>query len=96
MPLCSCAAVLNSSADRDECHFADPDSFDIHWRIDRHLAFGHGPNFCLGASPAGMEGRLALDEVLRRWTDWDIDYEGTVLHHTSTTTGWKRLPVVAS
>ncbi|CUU60220.1 hypothetical protein Ga0074812_1374 [Parafrankia irregularis] len=74
----------------------DPNSFDIHRRIDRHLAFGRGPNLRLGASLAGMEGRVVLGELLRRWTDRDIDCEATVLDHTSTPRGWKHLPVVAS
>ncbi|WP_200931358.1 cytochrome P450 [Frankia sp. R43] len=96
VPAGSAAPLLNSAANRDERHFVGPDSFDIHRRIDRHLAFGCGSNLCLGTSPAGMEGRVVLGEVLWRWTDRDIDREGTVLDHTSTPRGWKCLPVVAS
>ncbi|MCK9904285.1 cytochrome [Parafrankia colletiae] len=96
IPAGSAVLLLNSSANRDERHFTDPDTFDIHRRIDRHLAFGHGLHFCLGASLARMEGRVVLDEVLKRWTDWEVDRDNAVLDHTSTTRGWTNLPVIIS
>ena len=57
--------LLNGSANRDERHFPDGDRFDIHRDIGRHLAFGYGIHLCLGAALARLEGRVALDEVLR-------------------------------
>jgi len=96
VPAGSIMLLLNASGNRDERHFRDPDAFDIHRRIDHHLAFGYGLHFCLGAALARMEGRVVLDEVLNRWTDWEVDYERAVLDHTSTTRGWLKLPIVTA
>jgi cytochrome P450 len=88
--------LLNGSGNRDDRHFADGDRFDIHRTIDHHLSFGYGLHFCLGAALARLEGRVALDEVLQRWTDWDVDWDNAKQAHTPTVRGWERLPVVAS
>ncbi len=88
--------LLNGSANRDERHFPNADTFDIHRRIDHHLSFGYGLHFCLGAALARLEGRVALDEVLNRWPDWEIDWENTVQAHTPTVRGWEKLPVFTS
>ena len=61
----SIVLLLNGSANRDERHFPDGDSFDIHRDIGRHLTFGYGIHLCLGAALARLEGRVALDEVLQ-------------------------------
>ena len=64
VPEGSVMVLLNGSANRDERHFADGDSFDIHRDIGRHQAFGYGIHLCLGMALARLEGRVALDEVL--------------------------------
>jgi cytochrome P450 len=84
--------LLNGSANRDERRFPDADRFDIHRRVDHHLSFGYGIHFCLGAALARLEGRIALEEVLRRFPSWDIDWEHAEQAQTSTVRGWKRLP----
>lgn len=85
--------LLNGSANRDERRFPDGDRFDIHRKIGHHLSFGYGLHFCLGASLARLEGRVALDEVLSRFPDWEIDYDNAEQARTSTVRGWERLPV---
>ncbi|GBE63918.1 cytochrome P450 monooxygenase [Mycobacterium sp. MFM001] len=84
--------LLNGSANRDETRFADPDSYDIH-RKGGHLSFGHGLHFCLGSALARLEARVAFEEVLKRWTDWDVDYDNARRAHTSSVRGWAQLPV---
>lgn len=84
--------LLNGSANRDPRHFADPDRFDIH-REASHLSFGKGVHFCLGSALARMEARVAFEEVLNRWPDWEVDYTGAKRAHTASVRGWASLPV---
>jgi len=86
--------ILTGSGNRDDRHFAAGDRFDIHRRIDHHLSFGYGLHFCLGAALARLEGRVALDEVLNRFPDWDVDWDHAKQAHTPTVRGWEALPVV--
>jgi cytochrome P450 len=94
VPLGSAMLLLNASGNRDERKFPDGDRFDIHRRIDHHLAFGYGTHFCLGAALARLEGRIALDEVLTRFPTWEVDWDNAVQARTSTVRGWESLPVL--
>ena len=96
VPAGSVLVLLNGSANRDERRFPDGDRFDIHRKVDQHLAFGFGIHFCLGAALARLEGRVALDEVLKRFPSWEVDWKNAVQAHTSTVRGWERLPVLTS
>ncbi|MBV9410249.1 MAG: cytochrome P450, partial [Acidimicrobiia bacterium] len=93
VPEGSVMVLLNGSANRDERHFADADRFDIHRDIGHHLSFGYGLHFCLGAALARLEGRVALDEVLNRFPEWEVDWEHATMARTSTVRGWESLPV---
>jgi cytochrome P450 len=86
--------LLTAAGNRDERHFPDADRFDIERDIDHHLSFGYGIHFCLGAALARLEGRIALDEVLSRFPEWDVDWERAEQAHTSTVRGWEKLPVL--
>lgn len=62
-----------ASANRDEAHFPDPDTFDITKKPARHLSFGHGPHGCLGALLAREETRIALETLFRRMPGIELD-----------------------
>ena len=85
--------LLNASANRDGHQFPDPDRFDIH-RRGSHLSFGQGLHFCLGSALARLEARVAFEEVLKRWPDWEVDYANAERAHTASVRGWARLPVI--
>jgi cytochrome P450 len=86
--------LLTGSAGRDERRYADPDRFDVDRQFERHVSFGYGIHFCLGAALARLEGRVALEETLRRFPRWDVDRQRAEMVHTSTVRGWAKLPIV--
>jgi cytochrome P450 len=86
--------LIAASANRDPRRYVDPDVFDIHREDIQHLTFGYGVHFCLGASLARLEGRVALDEILNRFPEWDVDHAGMKLAPTSTVRGWESMPIV--
>ncbi len=93
VPEGSVVLLLNGAANRDERKFPEGDRFDIHRKLDQHLAFGYGVHLCLGAALARLEGRVALDEVLQRFPTWEIDWDNAQQARTSTVRGWERMPV---
>jgi cytochrome P450 len=92
VPEGSVMLFLVGAANRDERRFPDGERFDIHREVGQHLTFGYGIHFCLGAALARLEGRIALDEVLQRFPEWDVDLEHAALAPTSTVRGWETLP----
>ena len=64
-----------AAANLDEREFPDPERFDIRRRAPRHLSLGHGVHFCLGASFARLEARIAWEEFLRRLPDHRVTTE---------------------
>jgi cytochrome P450 len=93
VPEGSAMLFLNASANRDERRFPDGDAFDIHRNPAGHFTFGYGIHFCLGAALARLEGRVALQEVLKRFPEWEVDMSEARLGSTSTVRGWETLPV---
>jgi len=94
VPACSAMLLLFGAANRDPRRYRDPDNFNIHRDNISHLTFGKGLHYCLGANLARLEGRVALDELLNRFPEWDIDYDSMQLAPTSTVRGWERLRLV--
>lgn len=86
--------LLTASANRDEREFTDPDTF--HWdrQMRRVVAFGMGPHFCIGIHIARLEGRLIVEELLRRFPDYTIDEAGGERATSEFQIGWVRLPIV--
>jgi cytochrome P450 len=93
VPEGSAMLLLIGSANRDERRWTDPDRFDVRRDEGAHLTFGFGTHFCLGAALARLEGRVALDEVLNRFPDWEVDHDAIEMASTSTVRGWKSMPV---
>ncbi len=84
--------VSFTSANRDEAVFADSGRFNIYRHPNPHLAFGHGPHFCLGAHLARTQMRALFDEVLTRTSA--LIYAGELSYLRSNfQRGVKRLPV---
>jgi cytochrome P450 len=94
VPAGSPMLVIVASANRDPRRYTNPDVYDIRRDDIQHLTFGYGLHFCLGANLARLEGRVALEEILNRWQEWDIDYDNVKLAPTSTVRGWERLPLI--
>jgi cytochrome P450 len=94
VPRGSALLVMLASANRDERHFEDPDRFDIRRKPGGHLTFGRGAHFCVGAPLARLEGRVALEEVLKRFPEWQVDLDGARRSRTSTVRGWDSMPAI--
>jgi cytochrome P450 len=72
IPAESRVILITGAANHDEREFADPELFDIHRSIDRHVAFGWGIHLCVGAALARLETRIAFEELLARYPDYEL------------------------
>ncbi len=95
IPVDSKVLLAWGSANRDGEMFPDPDRFDIERQIERHLAFGIGIHFCLGAPLARLEARIATETILRRMQSIYPDRDGSIERVDNPLfRGLKRFPVV--
>lgn len=93
VPEGSVMMMLIGAANRDHRQFPpDGDVFNIHRETRQHLTFSVGTHFCLGSALARLEGRIALEEILKRFPDWDVDISECKLSPTSTVRGWETMP----
>jgi cytochrome P450 len=92
VPAGSAMLLLVGAANRDEERYPEGDRFDIHRQGPPHLTFGRGIHSCLGSALARIEGRVALDELLKRFPTWTVDLDNAKLSSTSTVRGWDTLP----
>lgn len=81
--------AVNGSANRDEEHFDQPATLDIHRQFNPHMAFGKGAHYCLGAPLARLEGEIALRVLLQRFPDLSMDIAESDLR-------WRALPLFRS
>jgi cytochrome P450 len=86
-------ALLIGAANRDETVFPDPDRYDVTRDTSETLAFGYGTHYCLGASLARLEGRVALEEFQSRLPDYEVDPSGIVRVHSVNVRGFAALPI---
>jgi cytochrome P450 len=93
IPVDSKVVLLTGAACRDEREYAEPDRFDVRRDFRQHVSLGLGIHFCLGAALARMEGRVGIEETLRRFPDWQVDHDGARLLYTSTVRGYDKLPI---
>jgi cytochrome P450 len=84
--------LLVGSANRDERVFPDPDRYDLDRDTSQLVSFGVGRHFCLGASLARLEARVALEELVRRVADYDIDEARAQRVHSVNVRGFAALP----
>ncbi|MFV8319598.1 cytochrome P450 [Mycobacterium sp. 23] len=95
VPEGSVMMMLIGAANRDHRQFPpDGDVFDIRREPRQHLTFSVGTHYCLGSALARLEGRIALEEILKRFPDWDVDLAEATLSPTSTVRGWESMPAV--
>ena len=94
VPEGSALMFLVGAANRDERRYPDPDRFDIRRSVGHQMTFGYGVHYCLGANLARLEGRVASEEILKRFPRWDVDWDNAKLASTSTVRGWETLPIV--
>lgn len=85
--------LLTGAAERDPREFDEPDRFDIRRRIKRHLSFGFGQHLCLGKSLARQECRVAFEELLARFPDYEIDEANLVWSHNNNVRGYAKVPM---
>jgi len=95
VPEGSAILLVNGAANHDDRKWGPTsEEYDIRRKMDHHLSFGYGLHFCLGAALARLEGRVAIDEILKRFSDWSVDYDRSERAHTSTVRGWDKLTIV--
>jgi cytochrome P450 len=93
VPQGSAILTLVGAANRDERRFGeDAESFDVSRAPRQHLTFGVGAHYCLGNALARIEGRIALDEIMNRFGEWDVDLDNAVFSSSSAVRGWDSMP----
>jgi cytochrome P450 len=94
VPEGSVMILLAGAANRDDRQFPNADVFDIHRDVRAHLALGVGTHYCIGSALARLEGRVAIEETLKRFPDWEIDLPNAKMSSTSTVRGWETMPAI--
>jgi len=85
--------LLFGSANRDPRRWDRADELDVRRNPAGHVAFGHGIHHCLGAALARLETRVALEELLPRLGEYEIDESASARVHSGNVRGFARLPI---
>jgi len=94
IPAGSRVLLLVGAANRDPEVFADPDVYDLDRVVGPDLAsFGFGRHFCMGASLARMEARVALEQIVERVGSWEVDEAQARRVHSVNVRGFASLPL---
>jgi cytochrome P450 len=86
-------ALILASANRDERRWQNPEVFDVRRDTSEHVAFGIGPHYCIGASLARLEVRVALEEMLACIPDFVVEEDGAARVHSGNVRGFSALPI---
>jgi len=93
VPAGSAMLMLVGAANRDHRRFPpNGDVFDIFREPHSHMTFGAGTHFCMGNALARLEGRVALEEILKRFPTWEVDWPNAVKSQTTAVRGWESMP----
>jgi hypothetical protein len=84
--------LLFGAANLDEREFPQAERFDVHRAAVRHLGFGHGIHFCLGAMLARLESRVVFEELLARMPDYKLSEQPERIT-SNWARAWKALPL---
>jgi len=85
--------LLHTAAMRDRREYDNPNTINIHRKMERKLGFGNGAHLCLGAALARLECRVALEELLNRFPDYTINEKKIVHSHCANVRGFDCLPI---
>lgn len=86
--------LMLGAANRDPAQFPHPDNMDICRRENKHIAFGHGAHFCLGAALARLEGQLSIATLLQRFPNLQLQSEAVEWQGSLGFRSLKALPVI--
>ena len=92
IPAESRVILITGAANHDERAFPDPEYFDIHREIERHVGFGFGIHLCIGAALARLETRIAFEELLARYPNYELR-QPMVRAYSSNVRGLSNLPL---
>ena len=84
--------LITGAANHDERAFADPEYFGIHRDIERHVGLGFGIHLCVGAALARLETRIAFEELLARYPNYELR-QPMVRAYSSNVRGLSNLPL---
>jgi cytochrome P450 len=88
--------TLLGAANRDPAQFEDPDRLDIGRQNNRHLGFGYGIHYCVGAPLAVVEAQVAVNTLLRRFPEPEPEFRTPEWGSSFILRGLKSLPIVST